>query len=82
MYLPSLGTRSNPISCGRLPFEEGQQKAREVGLGDYPISTLLTMFRCYDKHGLWGSSHVLDCLLGWEATTFGSLVMRVIGDDG
>lgn len=69
-----------PVTAASVPLDEWELRARDAGLGDYQVSTLLSMFRYYDNYGLCGSSQVLDHLLQREATTFGLFVQRVLDD--
>jgi NAD(P)H dehydrogenase (quinone) len=52
--------------------------ARNSGLGDYQIDTLVKMFNYYDLYGFWGNSWVLSCLLKRPTTSFKAFLMREI----
>ena len=47
-----------------------RQNAEAAGVADYPIATLLTMFRYYAENGFSGNSNILAWLLGRKPTTF------------
>lgn len=51
-------------------------QAREAGLGDYQIETLLAMFRYYERFGMAGNAGVLTSLLGREPATFEDFLER------
>jgi uncharacterized protein YbjT (DUF2867 family) len=51
-------------------------RARESGLSDYAIDSLLAMFSHYERHGFWGSPQVLSCLLQRPATRLMEVVER------
>ncbi|MBU0704308.1 MAG: NmrA family NAD(P)-binding protein [Chloroflexi bacterium] len=60
-----------------VPLETWEQRARDAGLGDYPVEALLRMFRYYERYGFWGNPRVLSWLLGRPPTTFAAFVRRV-----
>jgi len=73
-----LGQQLNrPVRAQVLPLETWEQRARDAGLGDYQVETLLKMFRYYERYGLWSSPRVLGWLLGRPPTTFAAFVGRV-----
>jgi uncharacterized protein YbjT (DUF2867 family) len=51
-------------------------RAAKTGLSDYAIGTLLAMFRHYEQHGFWGSSRVLEALLGRPPRTLEQVACR------
>lgn len=57
-------------------LEQWEQIARQNGLGEYQIDTLLKMFAYYDDHGFWGSAHMLTCILGRTPHTFEEFLRR------
>jgi len=59
------------------PMEEWESHARRAGMAEYQISTLISMFRYYERFGLWGNSNVLGWLLHRPPTTFPAFVERV-----
>jgi NAD(P)H dehydrogenase (quinone) len=50
--------------------------ARESGLGDYQVDTLIKMFCYYENFGFWGNPQVLGWLLGRPATSFSAFIER------
>ncbi len=67
-----------PVRAEAVPLETWGKQARESGLGDYQIETLVKMFRYYERHGFWGNPRVLGWLLGRPPTTFAAFVERVV----
>ncbi len=67
-----------PVRAEVIPPAEWEQGARARGLGDYPIETLIKMFRYYERCGFWGNPNVLSWLLGRPPTTFAAFVERTI----
>jgi uncharacterized protein YbjT (DUF2867 family) len=59
-----------------VPLEIWKRRARESGLGDYQVETLVKMFRYYERYGFWGNPRVLSWLLGRSPTTFTAFVER------
>lgn len=57
-------------------IETWEQGARASGMGDYPIETLIKMFRYYERFGLTGNPHALGWLLRRPPTTFEAFVAR------
>jgi uncharacterized protein YbjT (DUF2867 family) len=52
------------------------EHACRAGLGEYAVTTLLKMFEYYERHGFWGNSFVLSCLLGRRPTLFAEFLER------
>jgi NAD(P)H dehydrogenase (quinone) len=52
------------------------EEARASGLGGYQLDSLSRMFEYYDRHGLRGSSNVLQWLLGRSPTRFAQFAQR------
>jgi len=65
-----------PVQALRVEWDKWQADARQRGMGDKAIATLLAMFRYYDRHGLVGNPNVLGWLLGRAPTTFTEFVRR------
>lgn len=65
-----------PVQARRVDWDEWQADARQRGMGDEAIETLLAMFRYYDRYGLVGNPNVLGWLLGRAPTTFTEFVGR------
>jgi uncharacterized protein YbjT (DUF2867 family) len=67
--------RAEPV---RIDTWEGQ--ARTAGLGGEQVAMLVKMFRYYERHGFWGNSRVLSCLLGRPPTLFDTFVERMMAE--
>jgi uncharacterized protein YbjT (DUF2867 family) len=48
------------IQGSRSAWEE---KARQNGIGEYAVRTLINMFEYYEKFGMWGNSHALTSII-------------------
>lgn len=66
-----------PVRAESVPLETWEKRARESGLGEYQVETLVKMFRYYDRHGFWGNPRVLGWLLGRPPSSFAAFVERV-----
>ena len=66
-----------PVRAKAVPLETWEKQARESGLGDYQIETLVKMFRYYECYGFWGNPRALGWLLGRPPTTLAAFVERV-----
>jgi len=66
-----------PVRAQTVPLDEWERKARDSGMSDYAIETLLKMFRYYDSFGLCGNPNILTWLLRRPATTFAAFVARI-----
>ncbi len=75
----SLG---RPVRVEVVAREAWAAGAREAGLGDYQIETLLAMFAYYERYGLAGNSNVLEWLLGRPAAGFEAFVERFASNLG
>ncbi len=58
-----------PIEAVQINLNDWEQQARQAGLGEYQIQTLLKMFAYYDQYKLLGNSNMLTSLLGHSPTT-------------
>ncbi len=65
-----------PVRAETVPLETWERRARESGLGDYQVETLVKMFRYYERYGFWGNPRVLSWLLGRSPTTFAAFIER------
>jgi len=65
-----------PVRAETVSLETWERRARESGLGDYQVETLVKMFRYYECYGFWGNPLVLSWLLGRPPTTFAAFVER------
>ena len=66
-----------PVRAEAVPPDAWERRARELGLGEYAIDTLLKMFRYYERYGFWGNPRVLTGLLGRPPATLAAFVERV-----
>lgn len=78
-FTRSLG---RPVRAEVISREAWAASAREAGLGDYEIETLLAMFTYYERHGLVGNPNVLEWLLGRPAAGFAAVVERFASNLG
>lgn len=67
---------AHPVRAETVPLETWERRARESGLGDYQVETLVKMFRYYECYGFWGNPRVLSWLLGRSPTTFAAFIER------
>ncbi len=65
-----------PVQAKSLALPEWRRRAESSGLSAYALSTLQSMFRYYDQHGLWGGSRVLTSLLGRQPVPFAAFLER------
>ncbi len=65
-----------PVRAEQLPLSKWQADARQAGLSNYAIETLLKMFRYYEDFGFWGNSRALAGLLGRQPTTFAEFIQK------
>jgi uncharacterized protein YbjT (DUF2867 family) len=65
-----------PVRAEAVSLETWERRARESGLGDYQVETLVKMFHYYERYGFWGNPRVLSWLLGRPPTTFAAFVER------
>lgn len=63
-----------PVRAEQIPLSEWQAGARQAGLSNYAIETLLKMFRYYEAFGFWGNSRTLAGLLGRQPKTFATFI--------
>jgi len=71
-----------PVRVEVVALEAWAASAREAGLGDYQIETLLAMFTYYERYGLVGNSKVLEWILGRPAVGFEAFVERFASNLG
>jgi uncharacterized protein YbjT (DUF2867 family) len=65
-----------PVQVTSVPLGVWEVQARDSGLGDYQVHTLLKMFHHYQHFNLNGNSRVLGWLLQCPPTTFEAFVER------
>jgi uncharacterized protein YbjT (DUF2867 family) len=68
------------VVAREVPLFEWERQARDSGLGDYQVATLIKMFRYYERHGFWGNPRVLGWLLGRPPTSFAAFLEREARD--
>jgi uncharacterized protein YbjT (DUF2867 family) len=69
-----------PILAKQLPLEKWVQQARDAGLGEYQMDSLLKMFSYYENFGFWGNPRVLSGLIGRPPTNFAAFLRRTKQD--
>jgi uncharacterized protein YbjT (DUF2867 family) len=67
-----------PVQVTSIPLEEWEVQARNSGLGDYQVNTLLRMFHYYQHYDFDGNPRVLGWLLQRPPTTFEAFVERTM----
>lgn len=67
-----------PVSAKSVSVKAWKREARNSGLGDYQVNTLVKMFAYYEKYGFWGDSHVLSWILDRPPTSFEAFVKRAV----
>jgi uncharacterized protein YbjT (DUF2867 family) len=65
------------VRADAVPLRMWEKRARELGMGEYQVKTLVKMFRYYERYGFRGNPRVLTWLLGRPPTTFAAFVERV-----
>lgn len=68
---------NRPVWVAVTSLSDWEGQARESGLGDYQVETLIRMFRYYARYGFEGNPRVLSWLLGRPPTNFEAFVERV-----
>ncbi|MBI3957454.1 MAG: NmrA family NAD(P)-binding protein, partial [Chloroflexi bacterium] len=69
-----------PVQAERVAWDAWEVDARQRGMGDEAIKTVLAMFRYYDSFGLVGNPNVLGWLLGRRPATFAKFLARTAKD--
>lgn len=72
------GELGRPVRVESVSPADWERGARAAGLGDYQVTTLLSMFEYYGRHGFWGNAQVLGWLLGRPPTSFQAVVRRTV----
>jgi len=67
-----------PVQATPVPLEEWERQARDSGLGDYQVNTLLKMFHYYQHYDFDGNPRVLGWLLQRPPTTFEAFIERIM----
>ncbi len=68
-----------PVRAERIGRRQWAKRARDSGLGCYPVATLLRMFEYYERHGFYGNPRVLALLLGRPPTSFARFAQTLAG---
>lgn len=78
IHIAEILTRvfERPVDARELSIEAWRRRAAASGLSEYARSTLESMFRYYDRYGLWGNPRVLTSLLGRQPTRFVDVAIR------
>lgn len=66
------------VRVEEIPLKDWTKQARKAKIEGYPLDTLLSMFRYYDRHGLCGNSNVYGWLMGRPATSFADFIERTV----
>jgi uncharacterized protein YbjT (DUF2867 family) len=61
-----------------LPIDAWERRARESGMGEYQVKTLVKMFAYYEEYGFAGNSHVLSWILKRPANSIEAFVKRTV----
>lgn len=69
---------AQPVTAEQISLEAWTAGARQSGLGDYQIETLVKMFRYYAQYHFWGSANVLQWLLNRPPATLQAFLQRVM----
>ncbi len=67
-----------PVVAEKVSIETWKSRARNSGMGEYQVNTLVKMFNYYEKFGFWGNPQVLSWLLNRPPTSFESFVKHVV----
>lgn len=63
-----------------IPLEFWEDNARTKGMDDYQITTLIKMFKYYERFGMIGNSHVLTNLLHRPPTGYQTFIEKILKD--
>jgi NAD(P)H dehydrogenase (quinone) len=69
-----------PVTVEAVSQEDWEQNARDSGLGDYQILTLIKMFCYYERYGFAGNSNILSSLLQRQPASFADFVLRIASE--
>jgi uncharacterized protein YbjT (DUF2867 family) len=75
MISAQIGQTVQVAAFSRADWEKS---ARQNGMDEYAISTLLKMFEYYEAYGMGGNSGVLEWILGRPPRTFSQFVNRMM----
>jgi len=68
----------SPVLAEAVSLDRWERDARQAGLDDYQVQTLVKMFGYYESYGFLGNPRVLGWLLGRPPTSFGAFVERTL----
>ncbi len=68
-----------PVQAAAMSIDRWEKSARESGLSDYAVTTLIQMFRYYEHYGLVGNPGVLTWLLKRPPATLAAFVQQHTG---
>lgn len=68
---------NRPVTAKVISLDEWERNARASGMGDYQVTTLLKMFRYYERFGFAGNPNVLTYLLQRKPASFERFVSLV-----
>jgi uncharacterized protein YbjT (DUF2867 family) len=71
---------NHPVTVKVVTLEEWERNTRASGMSDYQVTTLIKMFRYYERYGFEGNSNVLNCLLQRPPASFLDFVRRIISE--
>jgi uncharacterized protein YbjT (DUF2867 family) len=66
------------VKAETISTETWEARAREAGLSDYAVETLVQMFLHYEQFYFWGNPNVLGWLLGRPPATFTQYIKRFL----
>lgn len=66
------------VQVATLSRTDWEKSARQSGMDEYAIRTLLKMFEYYEAYGMGGNSSVLAWILGRPSLTFPQFVSRMV----
>ena len=69
-----------PVTVKIVSREEWERNARNSGLGEFQIATLIKMFLYYEHYGFAGNSNILSYLLQRQPTPFTDFVRRIASE--
>jgi uncharacterized protein YbjT (DUF2867 family) len=65
-----------PVRAAAMPIELWEKSARDSGLSDYALTTLIQMFHYYEHYGLIGNPSVLTWLLKRSPATLAEFIRQ------
>ena len=74
------GRLNRPVEAEVVSLEEWERVARSSGMGEYQVTTLMKMFRYYERYGFAGNPNVLGFLLQRRPASFADFVERIASE--